>query len=70
MIEITLPKPLYVLSRKEYASGEVVFEFIIKDNTNISAVLSLTLRGEGAINWFKIGKEYDIGFKPRQKTEG
>ena len=65
MIEIT--KPLYALSRKEYAGGEVVYEFIVMNNIDVDAKFFLTLKQGEEVRLFKLGKEYDVGFK---LTEG
>lgn len=69
MDKITFPKPLYALSRKEYASGEVVWEFIVRDNRQNSANISLTLKEEGAVDKFKLREEYLVSFERADNGE-
>lgn len=65
-MEITLQKPLFVLSKKYYAGGEVVIEFVTLDNKNDYAKLELTFKDIGSADMFELKKEYELIFKPKE----
>jgi hypothetical protein len=63
-MEIALKKPLYCLSKKYYAGGEVVLEFITLDNKDDCAKAELTFKTKEIADMFDLKKEYEIKFKP------
>jgi len=62
---VYLDKPLFVLSKKEYASGETTIEFIITDNKETSVQMFMTVKDKMFADTFKLGKYYDISFEER-----
>ncbi len=63
-MEFNLDKPLFVLSKKYYAGGEVVIELITLDNKNDCAKVELTFKNKEAADFFELKKEYSLTFKP------
>lgn len=61
--QIVIDQPFYILSRKEYASGEKTIEALISDNKTVHANLTLTFKDNPIVaDSFKLGKEYQIIF--------
>mgnify|MGYP001600839187 FL=1 len=63
-MELTLSKPLYCLSKKYYAGGEVVIEFVTLDNRGNSAKIEAAFKTKEEAEFFELKKEYSVDFKP------
>lgn len=61
-MEIKLAKPLFVLSKKYYAGGEVVVEFITLDNKDNCAKVEMTFKNKEEADRFELKKEYYAAF--------
>ena len=66
---IILENPLYVLSKKHYASGETTIEFIIRNNVKMSSTMFLTTKNEELQKEFNLGEEYTITFEKVEKGD-
>lgn len=64
-MQIILNQPLFVLSKKYYAAGEVVIEFITQDNKENNYRAELTFRNSAEADLFELGKEYQVSFQPK-----
>jgi len=67
-MEIELDKPLYVLSKKYYAGGEVVIEFVTLDNRDNFAKMEITFKDKQEAEKFELKKEYYVDFNPIERT--
>ena len=63
-MEIKLKEPLFVLSKKYYAGGEVVIEFIVLNNQKVNVVMTLTFKTKEEADIFELKKEYQVEFTP------
>lgn len=57
---ITIQELLLVLSKKYYASGEIVVEFITPENKEINTRIEITLKKDKDL--FQLGKKYKVTF--------
>jgi len=67
MNRIFISKPLFCLSKKYYATGEVAIEFIIQDNQDISSHINLTVKDTQLAEEFKLKEYYDVSFTSKEK---
>ncbi|MFH1231365.1 MAG: hypothetical protein V1709_07715 [Planctomycetota bacterium] len=58
--EINILEPLLVLSKKYYAGGEVVIEFITPENKEINSHVEITFKKSEDV--FKLGQKYRVTF--------
>lgn len=61
-----LKEPLYLLSKKYYAGGEVTLEFLIINNKELTANMNLTLKDKLVADLFELGQNYEIEFKKKE----
>ena len=67
-MEIRLVKPLYVLSKKYYAGGEVVIEFITLDNRDTNCKMEMTFKNKIDADQFELKKEYCVNFSLAERV--
>lgn len=65
--EINILSPLSVFSKKYYAGGEIVIEFITPQNEEMNTRIEITFKkGE---DLFKLGKKYRVTFTQIEEQE-
>jgi len=66
MEQLELKEPVFILSKKDYATGEVTFEGVIVDNSKLNLQLILTFKDpQDADKYFlKLSQKYKIYFIP------
>jgi len=69
MDQLILKEPIFIMARKEYATGEVTYEGTIIDNKelNMQVILTFKNKDDENKNFLKLSKSYDIAFIPIEK---
>lgn len=67
-MEIKLEKPLFILSKKYYAGGEVVIEFITLENKEDNAKIEMTFKNKEDADRFELKKEYYAAFTLAERS--
>jgi len=69
MDQLQLKEPVYIMSRKDYATGERTFEGLILDNQAQNLQLILTFKNKEDIgkDFLKLSKSYFVTLTPVEK---
>lgn len=65
--EINILEPLLVFSKKYYAGGEIVIEFITPNNDEMNTRVEVTFKNGEDV--FKLRKKYKVAFTQIEETE-
>lgn len=66
-MEIKILEPLLLFSKKDYAGGETVIEFITPENKEMNTRVEITFKKEDIL--FKLGKKYRVTFTQVEEKE-